>query len=245
MQIRRLFMHAVLAAAAMAATQARAQAPLANDGEWPMAARDYASTRFSPLDQVNAANVGKLKVAFTFDTGVDRGQEAAPIVVGNTMYLVAPFPNYLYALDLSKPGAPMKWKFEPNPDARSQGVACCDLVNRGVAYADGRIFMNTLDGQTIAVDAASGKEIWRTKLGDIKKGETITMAPLVVKDKVLVGNSGGELGVRAGRPRHPQRQGGLARMEHGSGQRSPDRRRLQALLCIRSRQGSRQDQLAG
>jgi PQQ-dependent dehydrogenase (methanol/ethanol family) len=196
MQIRRLFMHAVLAAAAMAATQARAQAPLANDGEWPMAARDYASTRFSPLDQVNAANVGKLKVAFTFDTGVDRGQEAAPIVVGNTMYLVAPFPNYLYALDLSKPGAPMKWKFEPNPDARSQGVACCDLVNRGVAYADGRIFMNTLDGQTIAVDAASGKEIWRTKLGDIKKGETITMAPLVVKDKVLVGNSGGELGVR-------------------------------------------------
>jgi PQQ-dependent dehydrogenase (methanol/ethanol family) len=194
MQIRRLFVRAVLAAATVGAAQARAQ--LANDGEWPMVARDYASTRFSPLDQVNAANVGKLKVAFTFDTGVDRGQEAAPIVVGNTMYLVAPFPNYLYALDLSKPGAPMKWKFEPNPDAKAQGVACCDLVNRGVAYADGRIFMNTLDGQTIAVDAASGKEIWRTKLGDIRKGETITMAPLVVKDKVLVGNSGGELGVR-------------------------------------------------
>ena len=194
MVIRGLFLHALLAAAAMAGTQARAQ--LANDGEWPMAARDYANTRFSPLDQINAANVGKLKVAFTFSTQVDRGQEAAPIVVGNTMYVVAPFPNYLYALDLSKPGAPMKWKFEPNPDARSQGVACCDLVNRGVAYADGRIFMNTLDGQSIAVDAGSGKEIWRTKLGDIKKGETITMAPLVVKDKVLVGNSGGEFGVR-------------------------------------------------
>jgi PQQ-dependent dehydrogenase (methanol/ethanol family) len=112
------------------------------------------------------------------------------------MYVVAPFPNYLYALDLSKPGAPLKWKFEPNPNASAQGVACCDLVNRGVAYADGKIFMNTLDGQTIAVDAATGKETWRTKLGDIKKGETITMAPLVVKDKVLVGNSGGELGVR-------------------------------------------------
>jgi PQQ-dependent dehydrogenase (methanol/ethanol family) len=173
-----------------------ARAQLANDGEWPMAARDYANTRYSPLDQITTANVRQLKVAFTFDTGVDRGQEAAPIVVGNTMYVVAPFPNYLYALDLTKPGAPMKWKFEPNPDARSQGVACCDLVNRGVAYADGRIFMNTLDGQSIAVDAASGKEIWRTELGDIKKGETITMAPLVVKDKVLVGNSGGELGVR-------------------------------------------------
>jgi len=194
MRIRGLFVHAVLAAAAMGGMQARAQ--LANDGEWPMAARDYASTRFSPLDQITASNVRNLKVAFTFSTQVDRGQEAAPIVVGNTMYVVAPFPNYLYALDLTKPGAPMKWKFEPNPDAKSQGVACCDLVNRGVAYADGRIFMNTLDGQSIAVDAASGKEIWRTKLGDIRKGETITMAPLVVKDKVLVGNSGGEMGVR-------------------------------------------------
>jgi PQQ-dependent dehydrogenase (methanol/ethanol family) len=169
---------------------------LANDGEWPMAARDYASTRYSPLDQVTVSNVRSLKVAFTFDTGVNRGQEAAPLVVGTTMYVVAPFPNYLYALDLTKPGAPMKWKFEPNPDAKSQGVACCDLVNRGVAYADGRIFMNTLDGQSIAVDAATGKEVWRTKLGDIRKGETVTMAPLVVKDKVLVGNSGGELGVR-------------------------------------------------
>jgi PQQ-dependent dehydrogenase (methanol/ethanol family) len=194
MRIRGLVLRAVLAAAAMGAMPARAQ--LADDGEWPMAARDYASTRYSPLDQITAANVRKLQVAFTFSTGVDRGQEAAPIVVGNTMYVVAPFPNYLYALDLTKPGAPMKWKFEPNPDARSQGVACCDLVNRGVAYAGGRIFMNTLDGQAIAVDAATGKEAWRTRLGDIKKGETITMAPLVVKDKVLVGNSGGELGVR-------------------------------------------------
>jgi glucose dehydrogenase len=82
------------------------------------------------------------------------------------------------------------------PDAKSQGVACCDLVNRGVAYADGKRLHEHARRQTIAVDAASGKEIWRTKLGDITKGETVTMAPLVVKDKVLVGNSGGELGVR-------------------------------------------------
>jgi PQQ-dependent dehydrogenase (methanol/ethanol family) len=75
-------------------------------------------------------------------------------------------------------------------------VACCDVVNRGAAYADGRIFFNTLDNQTIAVDAKSGKELWRSKLGNIKSGETMTMAPLVVKDKVLVGNSGGEFGVR-------------------------------------------------
>jgi PQQ-dependent dehydrogenase (methanol/ethanol family) len=171
-------------------------APPADDGQWPMAAKDYASTRYSALNQITPANVKNLKVAFTFSMGVDHGQEAAPLVIGDTMYVVAPYPNYLYALDLSRPGAPMKWKFEPNPNASAQGVACCDVVNRGVAYSEGRIFMNTLDGQTIAVDAASGKEIWRTKLGDIKKGETITMAPLVVKGKVLVGNSGGEMGVR-------------------------------------------------
>ncbi|MGZ5199381.1 MAG: methanol/ethanol family PQQ-dependent dehydrogenase [Telluria sp.] len=168
----------------------------ADDGQWPMAAKDYASTRYSALDQITPGNAGQLKVAFTFSVGVDKGQEAAPIVVNDTMYIVSPYPNYLYALDLTKPGAPLKWKFEPDPNAHAQGVACCDVVNRGVAYADGKIFMNTLDAQTIAVDAASGKEIWRTKLGDIKKGETITMAPLVVKGKVLVGNSGGEMGVR-------------------------------------------------
>jgi PQQ-dependent dehydrogenase (methanol/ethanol family) len=171
-------------------------APPADDGQWPMAAKDYASTRYSALDQITPGNVKNLKVAFTFSMGVDKGQEAAPIVVGDTMYVVAPYPSYLYALDLGKPGAPMKWKFEPNPNASAQGVACCDVVNRGVAWSDGKIFMNTLDGQAIAVDAASGKEVWRTRLGDIRKGETITMAPLVVKDKVLVGNSGGELGVR-------------------------------------------------
>lgn len=195
---RPVIMSALALAAALGGAHASAQthAPTSADGEWPMAARDYASTRYSALDQVNASNVGKLKVAFTFSTGVERGQEAAPIVVGDTMYVVAPFPNTLYALDLSKPGAPQKWKFAPDPNAAAQGAACCDVVNRGVAYSGGRIFMNTLDGQTIAVDAASGKEVWRTRLGDIGKGETMTMAPLVVKDKVLVGNSGGELGVR-------------------------------------------------
>jgi PQQ-dependent dehydrogenase (methanol/ethanol family) len=168
----------------------------ANDGDWPMAARDYANTRYSPLDQIHTGNVKDLKPAFTFSTGVVRGHEAAPIVVGSTMYIVAPYPNYLYALDLSQPGAPMKWRYDPKPDAAAQGVACCDVVNRGAVYADGKIIFNTLDDQTIAVDANSGKEVWRTKLGDINRGETMTMAPLAIKGKVLVGNSGGELGVR-------------------------------------------------
>ncbi|HEX2829165.1 MAG TPA: methanol/ethanol family PQQ-dependent dehydrogenase [Burkholderiales bacterium] len=173
-----------------------AQSKPAAGAEWPMAGKDYANTRFSELAEISSANAKDLRLAFTFSTGVVRGHEAAPVVVGHTMYIVTPYPNILYALDLTKPGAPTKWKFEPKPLAAAQGVACCDVVNRGVAYSNGRIYFSTLDGQTIAVDAQSGKQAWRVKLGDITRGETITMAPLVVKDKVLVGNSGGEYGVR-------------------------------------------------
>jgi PQQ-dependent dehydrogenase (methanol/ethanol family) len=168
----------------------------ADDGQWTMPAKDYASTRFSSLDEINTTNAANLKVAWTFSTGNTRGHEAAPLVVGGTMYVVTPYPNVLYALDLTKPGAPAKWAFQPKPNASAQGVACCDLVNRGAVFSDGKIFFNTLDNQTIAVDANTGAEVWRAQLGDINRGETITMAPLVVKGKVLVGNSGGEMGVR-------------------------------------------------
>src|SRR3954470_10685365 len=154
------------------------------DGQWRMAAKDYANTRFSALNQINSGNVTNLKVAWTFSTGVNRGQEAAPLVVSNTMYVVTPYPNILYALDLASNGA-AKWKYEPKPSPAAQGVACCDVVNRGAAYADGKVFINTLDNFTAAVDAGSGQELWKTKLGDINKGETITMSPLVVKGKVL------------------------------------------------------------
>ena len=169
--------------------------PPAEDGQWPMAAKNYESTRYSGLDQINASNVAGMQVAWTFSTGVNRGQEAAPIVVGDTMYVVTPYPNILYALDLTKSGT-VKWMYKPNPEAASQGVACCDTVNRGAVFANGKVYINTLDGQTCAVDAATGKEIWKTKLGNINIGETITMAPIVVNNKVLVGNSGGEFGVR-------------------------------------------------
>jgi PQQ-dependent dehydrogenase (methanol/ethanol family) len=112
------------------------------------------------------------------------------------MYIITPWPNKLYALDLSQPGAPMKWVYEPKPTPAAQGVACCDVVNRGASYYDGKIFFNTLDDQTVAVDAVTGKQVWKVRIGDIAIGETMTMAPLVVKNKVLVGNSGGEMGVR-------------------------------------------------
>ena len=165
------------------------------DGQWPLPSKDHAGLRFSGLDQINTQNAKDLRVAWTFSLGVLRGQEAAPIVAENTMFVVSPFPNIIYALDLTQGGA-LKWRFEPKPESASQGVACCDTVNRGAAYADGRVFFNTLDGQTFALDAKTGKELWRTKVAEINLGETMTMAPLTAKDKVLVGNSGGELGVR-------------------------------------------------
>jgi PQQ-dependent dehydrogenase (methanol/ethanol family) len=185
---------ALFATAALASCIAFAQAPA--DGQWPMPARTPQGTRYSPLAQVTPANVAQLKLAFSMPTGVVRGHESATIVVDDTMYFVTPYPNTVFALDLSRPGANVKWRFDAQPDPNSQGVACCDVVNRGAAYADGRLFFNTLDGQTIALDAKTGKQIWRAKLANIKLGESMTMAPLVVKNKVLVGNSGGEFGVR-------------------------------------------------
>ncbi|HEY7209236.1 MAG TPA: methanol/ethanol family PQQ-dependent dehydrogenase [Bryobacteraceae bacterium] len=167
-----------------------------DDGQWIMAAKNYASTRYSTLAQINAENVKTLRVALTFSTGSTHGNEAAPLVVNNTMYIVTPFPNNLFALDLTKPGAPVKWEYQPHTSASAQGVACCDTINRGAAYYNGKIYYNLLDVETVAIDANTGKEVWRTKLGDINNGEAMTMAPIVAKGIVLVGNSGGEFGVR-------------------------------------------------
>jgi PQQ-dependent dehydrogenase (methanol/ethanol family) len=168
----------------------------ADDGQWVRPAKDFASTRFSGLTEINATNVKNLRVIGTFSTGTLRGHESAPIVVNGTMYIITPYPNYVYALDLTKPGFPTKWMYNPKPELASQGVACCDVVNRGLVYDKGKLYFNTLDDHTVAVDANTGKEVWNTKVGDINNGETITMAPLVANGKVLVGDSGGEMGVR-------------------------------------------------
>src|SRR4051812_31196225 len=168
----------------------------AEDGQWVRPAKNFASTRFSGLTEITTGNVRNLHLAWTFGTGILRGHEAAPLIVNNTMYIVTPFPNILYALDLTKPGAPMKWVYRPGPISAAQGVACCDVVNRGAAYADGKIVYNTLDGHTVAVDAETGREVWKARVADYNRGESFTMAPLVVKNHVLVGNSGGEFGVR-------------------------------------------------
>ena len=174
---------------------ARASSP-PEDGNWTMPGKNYAHTRFSGLTQITPANVAQLKPAFAFATGTREGFEAPPLVVGSTMYVVAPWPFKVYALDLTNPAGPPKWMYDPKPALAAKGVACCGPVNRGAFYSDGRIFMNLLDNHTVAIDAATGREVWRTKLGDIRLGQTMTMAPLVAEGKVFVGNSGGEMGIR-------------------------------------------------
>jgi PQQ-dependent dehydrogenase (methanol/ethanol family) len=166
------------------------------DKQWTMANKNYASTRYSSLAAINTENVKTLKAAWTFSTGVLRGHEGGPLVVGSTMYVHTPFPNIVYALDLTKEGSPVKWKYVPKQDPKVIPVACCDTVNRGLAYADGKIFQNQLDNTTVALDAETGKELWTVKQGDYKTGQTITAAPIVIKDKVISGISGGEFGVR-------------------------------------------------
>ena len=174
-------------------SSAAARGPSAED-DWRIPARDFASTRFSALDGITRENVSRLRLAWTFSTGVLRGHEAAPIVANGTMFVVTPHPNLLYALDPVT--GRQKWKYDPGTARAAQGVACCDVVNRGAAYEDGRVFINTLDAHTVAVDAESGKELWKVKLGEINRGESMTMAPLVADGLVYVGNSGGEFGVR-------------------------------------------------
>jgi lanthanide-dependent methanol dehydrogenase len=165
-------------------------------GEWRLPALDYASSRYSRLDQIKTGNVSNLQLQTSASTGIPHGHEGQPLVVNDTMYMVTPFPNFLLAFDLTQEGFPLKWKFEPHPDPTSVGKACCDIVNRGASYADGKIVYNTLDNHVVAVDAKSGKLAWMTRVGNVDEGETMTMAALVVKDKVIVGNSGAEMGVR-------------------------------------------------
>src|SRR6201990_1947968 len=166
-----------------------------NPAGWVMPTGDYANTRYSKLKQINASNAGKLQVAWTFSTGVLRGHEGGPLIVGNMMYVHTPFPNKVYALDLSQDNK-IVWKYEPKQDPNVIPVMCCDTVNRGVAYGDGKIFLHQADTTLVALDAKTGQVAWSVKNGDASKGQTGTSAPFVIKDKVLVGISGGEFGVQ-------------------------------------------------
>ncbi len=167
---------------------------IADPNNWAMQAGDMYNQRYSKLSQINAQNVGKMQVAWLFSTGVLRGHEGSPLVVGDTMYIHTPFPNKVFALDLET--QKIKWRYEPKQDAAVIPQMCCDTVYRGLAYAENKIFLQQADSTLLALDAKTGKVLWSVKNGDPKLGAVNTNAPHVFKDKVITGISGGEWGVR-------------------------------------------------
>ncbi len=184
-----------LCAAGMATANDGLQAEIDNPDQWAIQTGDYKNQRYSQLDQINKDTVGDMQVAWTFSTGVLRGHEGSPLVIGDTMYLHTPFPNIVYALDLANEGK-IIWKYEPKQDPDVIPVMCCDTVNRGVAYADGKIFLHQADTTIVALNAESGAVEWTAVNGDPAIGETNTATVLPVNDKIIVGISGGEFGVR-------------------------------------------------
>jgi PQQ-dependent dehydrogenase (methanol/ethanol family) len=188
---------AVLTSAACSnavSAQSDLEKAMGSSSNWASQAGDYANHRYSDLNQINAGNVAKLQVAWSMSTGVLRGHEGSPLVIGDTMYVHTPFPNNVFAVNLKDQS--FKWKYEPKQNADVIPVMCCDTVNRGLAYGDGKIFLQQADTTLVALDMNTGKVVWSAKNGDPKIGETNTNAPHVFKDKVLTGISGGEFGVR-------------------------------------------------
>ena len=184
----------LLACPGMVLANADVEKLTADPKNWAMQAGDMYNQRYSKLNQINAQNVGKMQVAWMFSTGVLRGHEGSPLVIGDTMYIHTPFPNKVFALDLET--QKIKWRYEPKQDAAVIPQMCCDTVYRGLAYAENKIFLQQADSTLVALDAKTGKVIWSVKNGDPKVGAVNTNAPHVFKDKVITGISGGEWGVR-------------------------------------------------
>ncbi len=169
--------------------------PARDDGQWTMPGKDFAATRYSGLTQITTATAPRLRAVWSFSTGVLGGHEGQPLVVNNTMYVVTPFPNVLYAFDLTREGYPLRFKYRPDVNPSAVGIACCDAISRGAVYGDGKIVYNLLDGHTVAVDANTGRELWKTQIADLGQGETTPMAPFIAQGRVFVGPSGGEFGI--------------------------------------------------
>jgi PQQ-dependent dehydrogenase (methanol/ethanol family) len=162
-------------------------------GDWLTHGRTYSEARFSPLSQINAANVKGLGLAWAFDTETTRGLEATPLVVDGRMYTTGSW-SVVFAID-ARTGKQL-WKWDPQVPRSYGPRACCDVVNRGVAFYRGRVYVGTLDGRLAALDAGTGKVVWQVTTVDQQQPYTITGAPRVVKGKIVIGNGGGEYGVR-------------------------------------------------
>lgn len=187
---------------------------------WLTTGLNYQETRFSPLDQVNKATVSKLGLAWSYDLDTHRGQESTPLAVDGVLYTTSAW-SKVQAFD-GVTGR-LLWQFDPHVPGTTGAKACCDVINRGAAYWDGKVYVGTLDGRLIAIDAKSGKQVWSTLTVDQSKNYTITGAPRIVKGLVIIGNGGGEYDVRGyisaynaetgklvwrfytvpGKPRHP------------------------------------------
>jgi alcohol dehydrogenase (cytochrome c) len=178
----------------IASANSEVQQLTSDPNNWAIWGGNYAGQRYSALEQINAENVGSLQVAWTFSTGVLRGHEGGPTVIGNMLYVHTPFPNKVFAMNLED--QTIKWMYEPKQDPNVIPVMCCDTVNRGLAYADGKVFLQQADTTLVALNAETGEVVWSIVNGDPKLGQTNTNAPVVIKDKVLTGISGGEFGVR-------------------------------------------------
>lgn len=160
---------------------------------WEFHGHSPGEQRFSPLSQVSTENVKDLKLAWYFDLPNDGGMQATPIVVDGVIYVTAAW-SRVYALNAET--GKLLWTYDPQVQRASLVKACCGPVNRGVAYSDGKVFVATLDGRLIGIDADSGKELWSAVTVDQSRNYTITGAPRVARGKVYIGNGGGEFGVR-------------------------------------------------
>lgn len=185
----------LLACAFLAACQAGGDRHVASpaDGEWPGYGRTYDEQRYSPLTSISRDNVGRLGVAWWAEFDTDRGQEATPLVVDGVLYTTTAW-SKVHAFD-AKTGKPL-WSHDPQVPGAKGRDACCDVVNRGVAYWKGRVYLGALDGRLIALDAKTGAVAWSVQTTDPDRPYTITGAPRVVKGKVMIGNGGAEYGVR-------------------------------------------------
>ncbi len=174
-------------------TEARLLAADDDPDNWLSHGRTYDEQRYSPLEDINDGNVKDLSLAWAVEFDTNRGQEATPIVVDGVMYLTTAWSKVM-AVDAAT--GKVLWKFDPQPIGAKGAHACCDVVNRGVAVWQGKVFSGTIDGRLIALDAATGEKLWDVVTVDQSKPYTITGAPRVVRGKVIIGNSGAELGVR-------------------------------------------------